>query len=59
MVTEMEWKCCNGYSGEDCSNGPNLDSQNSNSGSSTSGSNVENEQKGGEGKEIILLNMYI
>lgn len=55
----MEWKCCNGYSGEDCSNGPNLDSQNSNSGSSTSGSNVENEQKGGQGKEIILLNMYI
>ncbi|XP_017311195.1 EMILIN-1a [Ictalurus punctatus] len=49
MVTEMEWKCCNGYSGEDCSNGPNLDSQNSNSGSSTSGSNVENEQKGGQG----------
>ncbi|KAM9408099.1 EMILIN-1b [Pholidichthys leucotaenia] len=22
MVTEMEWKCCHGYSGEDCSVGP-------------------------------------
>lgn len=22
MVTEMEWKCCNGYSGEDCAIGP-------------------------------------
>lgn len=23
MVTEMEWKCCHGYSGEDCNEGPN------------------------------------
>uniref|UniRef100_A0A673IRL4 EMILIN-1-like n=1 Tax=Sinocyclocheilus rhinocerous TaxID=307959 RepID=A0A673IRL4_9TELE len=23
MLTEMEWKCCHGYSGEDCNNGPN------------------------------------
>uniref|UniRef100_A0A3P8RKH3 Elastin microfibril interfacer 1b n=1 Tax=Amphiprion percula TaxID=161767 RepID=A0A3P8RKH3_AMPPE len=22
MVTEMEWKCCHGYSGEDCTDGP-------------------------------------
>ncbi|XP_051952563.1 EMILIN-1-like [Xyrauchen texanus] len=22
MVTELEWKCCHGYSGEDCSDGP-------------------------------------
>ncbi|XP_029353894.1 EMILIN-1-like isoform X2 [Echeneis naucrates] len=22
LVTEMEWKCCHGYSGEDCNNGP-------------------------------------
>ncbi|XP_057706914.1 EMILIN-1-A-like [Corythoichthys intestinalis] len=22
MVTQMEWKCCQGYSGDDCSNGP-------------------------------------
>ncbi|KAL0967174.1 hypothetical protein UPYG_G00248720 [Umbra pygmaea] len=22
MVTEMEWKCCNGYSGDDCHDGP-------------------------------------
>ncbi|XP_052001127.1 EMILIN-1-like [Xyrauchen texanus] len=23
MVTEMEWKCCLGFSGEDCNDGPN------------------------------------
>uniref|UniRef100_A0A8C1EU10 Elastin microfibril interfacer 1b n=1 Tax=Cyprinus carpio carpio TaxID=630221 RepID=A0A8C1EU10_CYPCA len=23
MVTEMEWKCCHGYSGEDCNDGAN------------------------------------
>ncbi|XP_056624229.1 EMILIN-1b isoform X1 [Triplophysa dalaica] len=23
MVTEMEWKCCHGYSGDDCNDGPN------------------------------------
>ncbi|KPP70123.1 EMILIN-1-like [Scleropages formosus] len=23
MVTEMEWKCCHGYTGDDCSEGPN------------------------------------
>ncbi|XP_073783599.1 EMILIN-1b isoform X2 [Danio rerio] len=23
MVTEMEWKCCHGYSGQDCNDGPN------------------------------------
>lgn len=22
MVTEMEWRCCHGYSGEDCHDGP-------------------------------------
>uniref|UniRef100_A0A8C9YGL0 Elastin microfibril interfacer 1b n=1 Tax=Sander lucioperca TaxID=283035 RepID=A0A8C9YGL0_SANLU len=22
MLTEMEWKCCHGYSGEDCNDGP-------------------------------------
>ncbi|KAJ0027023.1 hypothetical protein NQD34_018023 [Periophthalmus magnuspinnatus] len=24
MVTEMEWKCCHGYSGEDCHEGPRV-----------------------------------
>lgn len=24
MVTEMEWKCCHGYSGEDCQEGPRV-----------------------------------
>lgn len=23
MVTEMEWKCCHGYSGDNCNDGPN------------------------------------
>ncbi|KPP71079.1 EMILIN-1-like, partial [Scleropages formosus] len=23
VVTEMEWKCCTGYSGDDCNDGPN------------------------------------
>ncbi|MCI4389253.1 hypothetical protein PGIGA_G00095740 [Pangasianodon gigas] len=50
MVTEMEWKCCRGYSGEDCSNGPSGDSQFNNSGSSTSGLSTGNEQRGGEGR---------
>ncbi|KAK3542633.1 hypothetical protein QTP86_031327 [Hemibagrus guttatus] len=49
MVSEMEWKCCNGYSGEDCSHGPNSNSQFNNSGTSTSGSGTGNEQSGGKG----------
>lgn len=27
MVTEMEWKCCHGYSGEDCCDGPKVNTQ--------------------------------
>lgn len=27
MVTEMEWKCCHGYSGEDCHDGPKVNTQ--------------------------------
>ncbi|KAI5090330.1 EMILIN-1 isoform X1, partial [Silurus meridionalis] len=50
MVTQMEWKCCNGYSGEDCSNGPNDDTQVTNGAPSTSGPSPGNEQKGGEEK---------
>lgn len=53
----MEWKCCNGYSGEDCSKGSNGDSQFNNGRPSTSGSSTGNEQMEGEGTEIILLNM--
>lgn len=30
MVTEMEWKCCHGYHGEDCNDGPVPGSQISN-----------------------------
>ncbi|XP_060722865.1 EMILIN-1-A isoform X2 [Tachysurus vachellii] len=49
MVSEMEWKCCTGYSGEDCTNGPNGDPRLNNSGPSTSGSSTGNEQSGGKG----------
>ncbi|TSN30235.1 EMILIN-1 [Bagarius yarrelli] len=48
MVSEMEWRCCNGYSGEDCSNGPSGDSQFNNGRPSTSES-TGNEQSGGGG----------
>lgn len=51
----MEWKCCNGYSGEDCSNRPSGDSHSNTGGPSTSGSSTGNEQKGGEGTDIILV----
>ncbi|XP_040920402.1 EMILIN-1a isoform X2 [Toxotes jaculatrix] len=32
MVTEMEWKCCHGYSGEDCHDGPQVTTGNVNGG---------------------------
>ncbi|XP_060773435.1 EMILIN-1-A [Neoarius graeffei] len=50
MVTDMEWKCCNGYSGEDCSKGSNGDSQFTDSSPSTPGSSTGNEERGGEGR---------
>ncbi|XP_026174099.1 EMILIN-1-A [Mastacembelus armatus] len=39
MVTEMEWKCCHGYSGEDCQDGPKVttESQVTLTGSNTGG----------------------
>ncbi|MBN3325637.1 EMIL1 protein, partial [Atractosteus spatula] len=39
MVTEMEWKCCHGFSGDDCSEGPRQ-----------TGSNSGTVQIGGEGR---------
>ncbi|KAF5895169.1 EMILIN-1-like, partial [Clarias magur] len=46
MVTEMEWKCCNGYSGEDCSNGPKGNSQTNNVGSNTGNEQSRGEERG-------------
>ncbi|KAM4712846.1 EMILIN-1-A isoform 1-T1 [Anableps anableps] len=46
MVTEMEWKCCHGYSGEDCHQGPHrtLDTR-------VSGGQTQTTQTGG-GKRV-------
>lgn len=30
MVTDMEWRCCHGYSGEDCQDGRGAGGQSSN-----------------------------
>ncbi|XP_076873614.1 EMILIN-1-A [Brachyhypopomus gauderio] len=52
MVTEMEWKCCHGYSGEDCSHSSHGNSHISTGRPSTSqtGSSTGNVQEGGEGR---------
>ncbi|KAM7368237.1 hypothetical protein PAMP_014477 [Pampus punctatissimus] len=53
MVTEMEWKCCYGYSGENCHDGPkgSGDSQVSEGRTRVpqTGQNTGGGQKGGEG----------
>ncbi|XP_024146883.1 EMILIN-1a isoform X1 [Oryzias melastigma] len=52
MVTEMEWKCCHGYSGEDCHIGPQVSPDNhGNSGQSQvtqTSHNTGGGQMGGE-----------
>ncbi|XP_036437296.1 EMILIN-1a [Colossoma macropomum] len=54
MVTQMEWKCCHGYSGEDCSVGPSGGSDShvitSRPSTSQTGSSTRNEERGGEGR---------
>lgn len=53
MVTEMEWKCCHGYSGEDCHIGPQVtpDSQGNGQPQVTQTShNTGGGKIGGEGK---------
>ncbi|XP_030628661.1 EMILIN-1-A [Chanos chanos] len=54
MVTQMEWKCCYGYSGDDCSEGPigGVDIQVTAGRPHTSqtGSSRGSEQRGGEGR---------
>ncbi|XP_051511750.1 EMILIN-1a [Myxocyprinus asiaticus] len=49
MVTELEWKCCHGYSSEDCSDGPggsSVTQVNTSRPTSTSGSNTGRGQSG-------------
>lgn len=55
-ATEMEWKCCNGYSGEDCSDGPNTQISSGRPSTSVAGSNNGNEAKSGEGITLLHLN---
>ena len=56
MVTEMEWKCCHGYSGDDCSDGPSggTDLQTGGGGTypSQTGYGAEGGQTGGEGTAL-------
>uniref|UniRef100_A0A3B5LP22 Elastin microfibril interfacer 1a n=1 Tax=Xiphophorus couchianus TaxID=32473 RepID=A0A3B5LP22_9TELE len=50
MVTEMEWKCCHGYSGEDCRQGPHgtLDTR-------VNGGQTQMPESGGESERIQEL----
>lgn len=54
MVTEMEWKCCHGYSGEDCSEGPRITTDTQVSGGrprvTQTGLNTGGGERGGNGK---------
>ncbi|KAA8583449.1 hypothetical protein FQN60_015995, partial [Etheostoma spectabile] len=57
MVTEMEWKCCHGYSGEDCHNGPKGTTDNQVNGGrprvTQTGYNPDGGQRGGGDSEKI------
>lgn len=61
MVTEMEWKCCHGYSGEDCNDGPNGGSDTQISTSrpwprpqpGQTGTNTGHGESGGNGKPMF------
>lgn len=54
MVTEMEWKCCHGYSGEDCHDGPHSTSDtqinNGRTHITQTGHNTGGGHRGGEGR---------
>ncbi|XP_041951560.1 EMILIN-1a [Alosa sapidissima] len=54
MATEMEWKCCHGYSGDDCSEGPSGGTEVQTGGGGThpsqTGHGTEGGQQGGEGR---------
>ncbi|XP_044026313.1 EMILIN-1a [Siniperca chuatsi] len=59
MVTEMEWKCCHGYSGEDCHNGPKGTTDTQVNGGQTrvtqTGYNTGGGQRGGDTEKIKQL----
>lgn len=67
MVTEMEWKCCHGYSGEDCHDGPKVttDSQvtggrphSSQTGHSSNGGHTGGSVGGSGGKRTTYPSIY-
>lgn len=47
MVTEMEWKCCHGYSGEDCHDGPKVTTDSQVTGGRPHGSQTGHSSNGG------------
>ncbi|XP_022593507.1 EMILIN-1-like [Seriola dumerili] len=49
MVTEMEWKCCHGYSGEDCYDGPQVTTEGGRPRVTETGYNPGGGQKGAGG----------
>ncbi|XP_023286034.1 EMILIN-1-like [Seriola lalandi dorsalis] len=53
MVTEMEWKCCHGYSGEDCYDGPQVTTEGGRPRVTETGYNPGGGQKGGGDNEKI------
>ncbi|XP_028996073.1 EMILIN-1a [Betta splendens] len=58
MVTEMEWKCCHGYSGEDCHEGPQLPTETQVSGRphvTQTGYNTGGGQRQGDTEKIRQL----
>ncbi|XP_069014776.1 EMILIN-1-A [Embiotoca jacksoni] len=61
MVTEMEWKCCHGYSGEDCHNGPQGTADTQVSGGrprvTQTSHNTGGGQRGGEGDSEKILKL--
>lgn len=57
MVTEMEWRCCHGFSGEDCHNGPQGTPE---TGVSEQGHSTGGGQQGGEGEiQSDLIKMLL
>lgn len=55
MVTEMEWKCCHGYSGEDCHQGPHGTPDTQVNGGQTQTPQTGGGKRGEEGERIQEL----
>uniref|UniRef100_H3C1S0 Elastin microfibril interfacer 1a n=1 Tax=Tetraodon nigroviridis TaxID=99883 RepID=H3C1S0_TETNG len=54
MVTEMEWKCCHGYSGEDCHDGPKAPTNTQVNGGRPHGTNGNGGVQGSQGGFPLL-----